>query len=190
VLLKRRASKKRLLIEFYSPNPARRLSQGVCRHEEALVLDTPKIVQTDDQPVAYIHLTIPREEIQSVMGPAIGEVMGAVAAQGVAIAGPWLTYHLKMSPEVFDFHVCVPVALPVTPVGRVNAGQLPASKVIQTVYQGPYEGLGDAWGEFMGWIAAQGLAPREDLWERYLVGPESEPNPASWRTELNRPLME
>jgi len=28
-----------------------------------------------------------------------------------------------------------------------------------------------------------------DLWERYLTGPESNPDPATWRTELNRPLL-
>ena len=27
------------------------------------------------------------------------------------------------------------------------------------------------------------------LWERYLVGPESGPDAANWRTELNKPLV-
>jgi hypothetical protein len=30
------------------------------------------------------------------IGPAIGEVISTIAAQGVAITGPWLTYHRKM----------------------------------------------------------------------------------------------
>ena len=40
----------------------------------------------------------------------------------------------------------------------------------------------------MAWITAQGLAPGPDLWECYIAGPESDPDPATWRTELNRPL--
>jgi len=28
----------------------------------------------------------------------------------------------------------------------------------------------------------------QDLWEVYVAGPESGPDPATWRTELNRPL--
>ena len=38
------------------------------------------------------------------------------------------------------------------------------------------------------WITAQGHMPGEDLWERYVAGPESNPDPATWRTELNWPL--
>ena len=153
------------------------------------MLDTPKIVQTDVQPIAYVHLTIPREEIQSVMGPGLGEVMAAVAAQGLTPTGPWFDHHLKMTPDIFNFEICVPVKSPIKPAGRVKAGQLPASRVARTIYRGPYEGLGDAWEEFMGWIAGQGLTPREDLWQCYLTGPELNPNPATWSTELNRPLL-
>jgi effector-binding domain-containing protein len=63
-------------------------------------------------------------------------------------------------------------------------------KVARTVYHGPYEGLGDAWGEFMEWIEANGHTPAPDLWECYTAGPESNPDPAAWRTELNRPLID
>jgi effector-binding domain-containing protein len=93
-----------------------------------------------------------------------------------------------MDPEVFDFAAGVPVAKPVSSSGRVQPGQLPAARVARTIYHGPYEGLGAAWGEFNAWLAANGHAPEPDLWESYVAGPESSPNPAAWRTELNRPL--
>jgi len=66
---------------------------------------------------------------------------------------------------------------------------LPATTVARTVFQGPYEGLGAAWGEFDAWIVANGHTPGPDLWECYVAGPESSSDPASWRTELNRPLV-
>jgi effector-binding domain-containing protein len=153
------------------------------------MLDTPQIVQTAAQLAAVIRLTIPREEIRNVMGPGIGEVMAAVAAQGIGPAGPVFSYHLRMDPGIFDFEIGVPVTKPVTPVGRVQPGQLPATKVARTVYRGPYEGLGAAWGEFGAWITASGHKPAPDLWECYVSGPESSPDPANWRTELNRPLI-
>jgi hypothetical protein len=46
------------------------------------MLDTPQITRTAGQLTACLHLTVPRAEIQNVMGPGIGEVMAAVAAQG------------------------------------------------------------------------------------------------------------
>ena len=103
-------------------------------------------------------------------------------------AGPVFSYHLRMDPGIFDFEIGVPVTKPVAPVGRVQPGQLPATKVARTIYRGPYEGLGAAWGEFGAWIKAQGHKPAPDLWECYVVGPEASPDPANWRTQLNRPL--
>lgn len=153
------------------------------------MLDKPQIVQTEVQPAAVIRLTIPRAEIKTVMGPAIAEVMAAVVAQGLAPAGSVFSHHLRMDPDTFDFEVGVPVKVPVSATGRVNASQLPAATVARTVYHGPYEGLGSAWSEFGEWIAAEGYKPAANLWECYAAGPESNADPATWRTVLNRPLI-
>ena len=56
-------------------------------------------------------------------------------------------------------------------------------------HHGPYEGLPEAWGEFMDWIETHDHTPALDLWECYLTNPDSDPDPAHWRTELNRPLF-
>jgi effector-binding domain-containing protein len=94
-----------------------------------------------------------------------------------------------MDPKVFDFEVGVPVSKPVAPAGRVEPGELPAATVARTVYHGGYEGLGNAWGEFDRWLAAEGHKAAGSLWECYVSGPESGSDPAKWRTELNRPLV-
>ena len=153
------------------------------------MIETPEIVTLAAQPIALIHLTVPRSEIQNVMGPGITELMAAVGAQGIGPTGAWFTHHHRMDPAVFDFDIGVPVSGPVTPTGRVVAGELPAATVARTVYQGGYEGLGAAWGEFEAWIAAAGHQVAPDLWERYVTGPESGPDAATYRTELNRPLV-
>jgi effector-binding domain-containing protein len=153
------------------------------------MLDTPQITQTTAQLTAIIHLTIPREEMQNVFGPGIGELIATIAAQGIAPTGPCFAHHLKIAPDIFDFELSVPVAAPVVAAGRVKPSQWPAMKVARTVYHGPYEGLPAAWGKFMGWIEAEGHTPAPDLWECYITNPDSNPDPATWRTELNRPLI-
>ena len=153
------------------------------------MLENPHVTQSVAQPTAVIRLTIPREEIQKVMEPAMNEVMATVGAQGITPAGPMYSYHLRMDPAVFDFEVGVPVSAPVSPSGRVTMSEVPAVRVARTVYRGPYEGLGPAWEEFMAWIAGEGHTQGPDLWEVYLSGPESDPDPATYRTELNRPLV-
>jgi len=153
-----------------------------------VMIDTPQITETTAQATAKIHLTIPRDEMQHVMGPGYTELMAVVDEQGIG-AGPWLNHHLKMAPETFDFEISVPVRAAVKPAGRVQPGELPAARVARTVYYGSYEGLGEAWGEFDAWVAANGHTPAANLWEVYVAGPETGPDPANYRTELNRPLV-
>jgi effector-binding domain-containing protein len=153
------------------------------------MIDTPHITQSPAQQTAVIHLTIPRADIRHVMGPGIAEVMAAVAAQGIGPAGPVFSHHLKMAPDMFDFEIGVPVSGPVTPVGRVRAGSLPAATAARTVLHGNYDGLAGGWAELLAWVEAHGHKPAPDLWEIYVKGPESDPDPAAWRTELNQPLL-
>lgn len=154
------------------------------------MIETPQFTHTSSQLTALIPLTVPRADIQMMMGPGAIEAMEAARAQGIGPTGPWFTHHLKIDPEVFDFEICIPVSDPVTATGRVLAGEWPPMKVVRTVYHGPYEGLGKAWGEFEAWIESQGLKVMGDLWERYLVGPESGPDESGYRTELNKQLVD
>jgi effector-binding domain-containing protein len=152
------------------------------------VIATPEVIKTNVQEAAVIRLTIPRNEMMKVFGPAVGELMATLAAQGVEPIGAVFAHHLKMSPDTFDFELGVKVSAPVKATGRVKPGQLPGVKVARTVYSGPYEGLPAAWREFDRWMRANGHEQAENLWEVYSVGPQSSPDPADWRTELNRPL--
>jgi len=152
------------------------------------MIDTPLITMSNEQLTAVIHLQIAKDEIQRAMGPAIQEVMAAVAAQDIARAGPVFTHHFKITPAGWDFEVGVPVLAQVSATGRVRPGRLPATRVARTNYRGPYEGLGAAWAEFRAWVDAQGQAATLDLWEFYVVGPESNLGPNAWCTELNQPL--
>ncbi len=153
------------------------------------MLDTPQIIQTTNQLTAVIHLIIPRAEIRHVMGPGIVELMAALKDQRVSPAGPVFSHHMRMDPSTFNFEIGVPIASSIKAVGRVKMAMLKGTTVARTIYRGPYEGLGPAWGEFIQWIIANGHTPAIDLWECYIVGPESSPNPAKWQTEFNRPLI-
>src|SRR6478672_10487369 len=153
-----------------------------------IMLEPPRIMQTDAQEAAVIRLTIPRSEMMKAFGPAVGDLMTTLAAQGVEPVGAVFAHHLKMTPDTFDFELGVKVAAPVKAAGRMKPSQLPAVKVARTVYSGPYEGLPSAWGEFVKWMKANGHEQAEDLWEVYSIGPQSTPDSANWRTELNRPL--
>lgn len=153
------------------------------------MIDSPKLVDTPRRLVAAVRLTIPKDQIQHEMGPAISEAMAVVAEQGLVATGPWFCAHDRMDPHEWDFDVCVEVATSVKPQGRVKPGVLESVRAVQTNYRGPYEGLGNGWGAFESWIAANGLVGTPNLFERYCIGPETGGDPSTFVTELNRPLM-
>jgi effector-binding domain-containing protein len=153
------------------------------------MLDKPVIVQTEAQHAAVIHITVPREEIREVMAPGMAEVRAAVAGLGLEPTGAMFAHHLRVHPHVFDFELGLPVAKPIAPAGRVQPGQLPAATVARTVYHGAYEGLEMAWSELETWIELEGHTSAPDIWESYLVGPETTQDPLEWRTELNQRLL-
>lgn len=153
------------------------------------MIETPRIVTMAGQQVAAIHISTPRSEMRQVMGPGLQEAMAAARSQGVGPTGAWFAHHHAITPERFDFDICVPVSAPVEPVGRVRPWARPTLDAVCTVYQGPYERLGEAWQAFDDWIAAKDLRTASDLYERYLAGPESTPDAAQYRTELSRPLV-
>lgn len=154
------------------------------------MIDEPTIVQTESETAAVVRVTIRRDEIQNVMNSVIQEVTDTVVGQGIGPAGPVFSFYLNLEPETFDFEIGVPVSSPVKPAGRVQAGELPAFRALRTFYTGPYDGLDAAWSEFMTLIKQGGYERGSGLWERYLIGPDSEPDPAAWRTELNCALAD
>jgi hypothetical protein len=86
------------------------------------VIEPLRIVQTKPQLTALIPITVPREDIRKVMGPGLAELKATIAAQNVAVTGPWFTHYVRNPGEVFDFEICLPVATPVAPVNRVKPG--------------------------------------------------------------------
>lgn len=153
------------------------------------MIEKPQVVTTEPMQIASLHIETPHSEMQRVMGPGIGEAIGAAREQGVGPVGPWFAHHWSITAEGFNFDICIPVSSPVKATGRVQPAERPAMRVLRTIYQGPYEGLAQAWHEFDAWADQNGFRIATDLYECYLVGPESSGNPADWRTELSRPLV-
>lgn len=152
------------------------------------MIDTPAIIGTTAQPTAVIRLTIPRAQIGAAMSAGVGELLAVVQAQGIGPIGPVFALHHEITRERFDFELGVPVSSPVRAEGRVQASELPSIRVARTIHHGPYEDLAAAWEDLDEWMLANGHTQAPGLWERYLIGPASEPDPAKWQTELNHPV--
>lgn len=153
------------------------------------MLAFPLILPANPQLTAVVELKVPRKEIGAAIPSALKELKNVVSLQGIGPVGPWFAHHFRMVPDVFDLEVGVPVKGPVVPVGRVKGGKLQTTKVARTTYVGGFEQLPAVWAEFNGWLVENGYKPADDFWESYVVGYDTNPDPAKWVTELNRPVI-
>ena len=155
------------------------------------MLDTPQLAHHCAQPAAVIRLTVPRTHIQTVMGPAMAELMATLASQGIAPAGPMFSRHFRIDPRFSTSPSAFP-SLPRSPLAAgFSLGSCRRHRAAAVVPRhGPYEGAWERPGKPLrpGRWRRQRPAARPRLWECYLSGPESSPDPATWATELNQPV--
>ncbi|MCB9797222.1 MAG: SRPBCC domain-containing protein [Alphaproteobacteria bacterium] len=151
-------------------------------------IELPRVQELAAQPAAVIHLTVRPQDMERAMDPAVQELLAALGEQGLGPVGPMFTRHLRVTPGQFDFDLGFPASAPVTPTGRVQAGERPALRALSTVYRGPYEGLPKAWATLNAWARVEGLGLTGGVLEVYTRGPESSPDPADWQTELHHDL--
>jgi effector-binding domain-containing protein len=132
------------------------------------------------------------EEIGEFVGAAFAAVGAALAAQGIAPAGPPVCRYsmgegemdLQGSADVYGLAVGFPCAAPIEPDGDVVPMTLPAGDAVVVVHVGGYHELGEAYAAGAAYIAEHELTPSSDPWETYLDGPDADPH----RTVLTFPV--
>jgi effector-binding domain-containing protein len=130
-----------------------------------------EVVDLEAQPVAVVRGHVTQENIAAFLGRTFGEVLEALAEQGVAPAGPPFGRFLPTG-DGFDVEAGFPSARPVAPSGRVEPCQLPAGPAARVVHRGDYGGVAVAYETVAAWVASHGYVATEPPWESYLDGPE------------------
>jgi effector-binding domain-containing protein len=139
------------------------------------------------QATAVARATLDVAEI----GPWLGRVYGQAAAcaqrQGAAIAGaPFARYHM-LNPGRFTVEAGFPVSQPVTAEGEIEPSSLPGGRVATTVHIGPYDQMTPAYEALTRWVEEHAGRLAGDPWEVYYSDPATQPDPATWRTEVVQP---
>ena len=141
------------------------------------------------QPAAVVRGTARPEEIGAFVGAAYGEVVAALAAQGLGPAGaPVIRYSLAAMDgsghsEEFALEAGFPCDARFTGTPAVEAALLPEGNAVVAVHVGQWQELGEAYAAVEAFLAERGLERAGDPWESYLDGPEADPH----RTILTAP---
>ena len=149
----------------------------------------PEIVEQPEQITMVIRRVSPMAELASVFDTAFPTLAGVLADQQVQPLSPAFALYHGAPTDTADLEVGFITGSPIEPIGEGVVSTLPGGRVARTVYAGGYDGLGEAWGLLLGWVAEQGLAPTGEMWEVYLTEPTPDGDPADHRTELNLQLV-
>ena len=146
------------------------------------------VVRADD--IAMDDLTGLFDKAFSVLFPALG-------AAGISPAGAAFALYPRFSEDWSrcDIEVGVPLDAPLpgtvpAPLSdgsaiEIEPSELPAGRVASALYEGGYDGLGQAWRELTDALVAAGHTPAMPCWEVYLTEPTPDADPADMRTGLN-----
>lgn len=77
-----------------------------------------------------------------------------------------------------------PVPFEVAGDGLVEPSTLPDGPAAVTTHLGRYEDVERAYLAVLTWLEAHGHVPQGPHWEVYCTDPQTEPDPARWRTEV------
>lgn len=159
----------------------------------------PKLEDRAALPYAGIRSQVAMDDFPNIIPQQVDEVAGWLEQQGVAPAGaPIIRYHacptVMEGEAMLDVTIGFPVASALAGDERVTAGTLPAGRYASLVFTGVENGVPGN-GMLIDWAKAQGI--RWDSWdvpdgegfagrvEHMIDGPEDDPDPSNWRTEVS-----
>nr|WP_304999643.1 GyrI-like domain-containing protein [Cryobacterium sp. TMT4-10] len=145
-------------------------------------------VELEPRTLVGVHETIKMTPMSEFMGRAFGTAAAELGKQGAFPAGPPISMYHGMPTDTVDVTAGFPVAHPVTPTPLVVVETLPGGPAIEAIHTGSYDTLTQTYGELSTWLLEQKLDLAPDMWEEYLVGPDTEPDPAKWQTRIVFPL--
>jgi effector-binding domain-containing protein len=143
------------------------------------------LVDLKPEPFAYVSRACSVAEMPKFMSEAFCALDEALKkANAAPTGGPFAHYR-----SVRNGHVEVDVGFPVAAATRdalaaagLELGQTASGKAMHGLHVGAYEGLAHFYDAIIAELRDQGLTPAEDMWERYLDGPEVPPEKT--RTEV------
>ncbi len=159
------------------------------------MLSEPKLENRDAQRYLAIPATLTMTEMATKMPPLFPEVSGWCVKHAIEPAGPpFIRYRVIDMDGFLEIEVGIPVASDHPGDARVRQGILPAGRYATEMYTGHYDGLVAATGALLEWGDAQPIvwavtdSDRGQVWESrvevYHTDPDTEPDPAKWRTEI------
>ena len=139
------------------------------------------------QPALSIRTTTRLELLPQVIGKSYQKIMAYLAELGEQPAFAPFTAYYNLDMQNLDVEMGFPVTRPLPGKGDISAHELPAGKVVCSMYKGPYSGMTEPYNEMTRWIAEQGYTPAGVSYEYYFNSPQDVPE-SELLTKIVMPL--
>lgn len=157
------------------------------------MLTLPKIVERAAQHYAAVAAEVDIPFDQQI-GPLIGEAAGYLDSAGVTGFGPAVFRYNVIDMPRLELELGFVTPGPVAGTARVKPRVLPAGRYATVTYTGHYDNVMDATATLVGWAKERGVewdstsdARGERFVSRFEIypnGPDDEPDPDKWITEI------
>ena len=142
------------------------------------------------QPTAICRATLTVAEIRPWLGKVYGAVAGLLSVQQVGPTGPPFACYHMLGDGRFEVEAGFPASRPVEGSGDVQPSELPGGQVAVTVHTGPYDQMEPGYQALASWVRDHGGEAIGGAWEVYFSDPSTQPDPATWRTEIIQPYRQ
>ncbi len=139
------------------------------------------------QVTAVARATLTVAEIGPWLGKAYGAIAGLLAARQAGPAGPPFARYHVLGEGRFEVEAGFPATRPIEGNGVAQPSELPGGQVAVTTHTGPYDQMEPAYQALASWVGQHGGELAGDPWEVYFSDPSTEPDPATWRTQVVQP---
>ncbi len=147
------------------------------------------VCELTEQPVLGMHEVVPVGELSAFFGRAFSAVARDLERHGVAPVGPPVALYDAAVGATADVTAGFPTVETVPPGEGLIDVVLPAGPAVEVIHRGPYDSMEGTYADLMEWFAANKVQAGPVMWEEYLVGPDSAPDPADWVTRIVWPVQ-
>jgi effector-binding domain-containing protein len=153
-----------------------------------VAVEQPVLTSAPRRFVLYRHRIVAEGDLKTVLPDTFRELYECIGAAGVSPGGmPFVVYHEGSQPGVrWEIDICAPVSAPMVAPPCLEYIEMPSCIVISMLHVGPYDTLGDAYGQVEAYITEHGLQKAGPPREFYYSEPDVAP--AETRTLIEWPV--
>lgn len=149
----------------------------------------PTLIQNDSFNYIGKHIICSKEEFNSELGKAYGELITICSKSNWEIIGMPFVINFDNTDESIEFEAAFKLSKNVKAPRRYTSGEIPSGETVIVSHYGLYENLPASYILIENWIRDNGYSPNGNSYEIYITDPGSEPDSSKWETQLFYPVI-